>query len=158
FYQLSGEDTADYEQPQRRPRAWRYWAVESNPEGAKDLATALEVVAYDDEQKRPALVESLVGSGRVLLFTTALDGRHLADRYRWNNYWADSSFGMIFANLTVGHVAGDAEKTELNYLCGQPVPVRLPLAPFFPHYSLRGPGLSGAESSVPRSTDQNQLQ
>src|SRR5262249_5287229 len=112
FYQLSGEDTADYEQPQRRPRAWRYWAVESNPDGAKDLATALEVVAYDDEQKRPALVESLVGSGRVLLFTTALDGRHLADRYRWNNYWADSSFGMIFANLTVGHVAGDAEKTE----------------------------------------------
>jgi hypothetical protein len=116
------------------------------------------VVRYDDGKDRPALVEGFVGSGRVLLFTTALDGRHLEPRWRWNNYWQESSFGLVLANLAIGHLAGDAERVELNYLCGQVVPVKLPLAPAEPIYSLQGPGLSEAAAHVARPKEGNEVQ
>ena len=160
FVELSKDEALDFEMPQRRPRAWRYWEAEPNADDpAKRARAPVVVVGYADDKERPALVEGFVGDGRVLLFTTALDGRHLEPRWRWNDYWQGSSFGLVLANLAVGHLAGDAERAEFNYLCvpALEVPVQLPARPAYQVYSLQGPGLNDAADNVKRPENQNQV-
>jgi hypothetical protein len=129
-----------------------YWDVMP----AADRTTA--VVTYADDKHRPALLERQTESkggrpGRVLLFTTPLDGRQDP---RWNNYQeALTSFYVVLTHLTTSYLAGDAEATQLNFISGQTLPaVALPVAPRFPSYTLRGP--SGVDS-VPANAGQNTL-
>ncbi len=123
----------------RHPRqAYSYWEVQAQKEAAAVL------VDYADNQKRPALLQRQFErgkgrQGRVLLFTTTLDGREP----RWNNYpEALTSFYVVLAALATNYLAGDLEEVNLNYLCGQAEPVvALPLSPRYPAYTLRGPDL-----------------
>ncbi len=135
----------------RHPRgADIYWEVEPDAEHGAVL------VRYADAERRPAILEtaSKTGRGRVLLFTTKLDG----DK-KWNNYLESvTSFYLALARRTCGYLAGDAEETQLNFHSGQLVTVPLPLASRQPNYTVRGPGLTGTLAIVTRREDQGELE
>jgi uncharacterized membrane protein len=130
--------------------AFRYWEVQ--PYQGGDV-----LITYDDKERRPALLERRFDRtkvrGRVLLFTTTLDGRT-----GWNNYLESvTSFYLVLANKVMTYVAGDAEELNFNYLSGQTVSVALPPAARAPIYSLQGPGLDSGEAIVPRGENQGEL-
>ena len=149
-FQRWRNEEVDFQQPERRPRATRYWQVQANSDKSV-------VVRYSDDKERPALLERAVHEGRVLLFTTALDGRHLAPGQRWNNYWQESSFGLVLANLAVSYLAGNTAQAGFNHLVGDPVAVRVAPAPFYPIYTLHGPGSPDGKVTIPRSREQDRL-
>lgn len=125
----------DFEQEERKPFVDHYWLVdpvkkEGNP-----------IVNYASEARSPALVERLVGQGRVILFTVTLDGRP------WHNYWKDSSFGVVLVHKVAVVLAGDVQNEELNFLCGQLVSVPLPPGtPPRASFKLDGPEADLSES------------
>jgi hypothetical protein len=140
-----------------RPAAARYWEVKPVPEDAS------VIVAYDDPDGRPALLERHFDHkkirGHVLLFTTALDNSHLDrrdKRHPWNDY-ITSWFYMALANNTVGYLAGNAEEANYQFLSGQQIPVQLPATARFSTCTLKGPGLSATEAIVPRPEKQSEL-
>ena len=125
------------------------------------------LVSYADEPKRPAILGRVAGAesstprpglghthrGRVVLMTTKLDGDGT-----WNNYLDTlTSFYLALAWRTCGYLAGDAEETNLNFLSGQVPLVPLPLKPRYPDYTLRGPGLIGAQAILTRRNDDGRL-
>jgi hypothetical protein len=127
----------------------RYWEVKPRPGSV--------LVTYADGEGRPALLEGFYDRrkvrGRLLLFTTPMDGRR-----GWNNYVETvTSFYPVLAQLTVRYLAGDAEEANRNCTSGQAVPIPLPPTLRFPTYTLKGPGLSATESIVPRAEDQAEL-
>jgi hypothetical protein len=146
FREWRKSDNVDFFLDARRPQAKKYWEVRPYP------AEAEIVVKYTDG--RPALVERKLGAGRVLLFTVPLDRRD----QQTHNYWSDSSFGLVLADKTVSYLAGDAEKARFTYPSGQPVTIPFPPSPYFPTYTLIGPGLTGAETSIRRPEGQNHVQ
>jgi hypothetical protein len=131
--------------------ATRYWEVTPS-----EHSTA--VVAYADDKHRPALLERQTNNqvgrpGRVLLFTTPLDGR---EDPHWNNYLESlTSFYVVLTHLSTSYLAGDAQAVQLNFLSGQTVPtVALPLAQRYPTYTVNGPG---GVDLVPAAEGQNTL-
>ncbi len=104
-------------------RAWKFWEVEASPEAV--------VVRYDDSpdaaQRRPAVLERGVGSGKVLLLTTRMDWPWDAER-KWNDYYetAESSWAVVFPNLLAKYLAGDSAEGLFQYTAGRAVPVPLP--------------------------------
>jgi hypothetical protein len=148
FFEWS-KTRVDFQEPAFLPRASRYW--QTNPLEGKGSAI-VNYVALDKEKANPALLERTLGRGHVLLFTTALDGR----RPLWNNYLT-SSFYLVLANKAVGYLAGDLEERSLNLQNGETVTIDATSAAHQPVYILQGPGLSGAESSVPRAVGEDRL-
>jgi hypothetical protein len=126
-----------------------FWAV-------KPRENAAALVRYSDAAKHPALIEFIpegtAGRGRVLLFTTPLDARQHADGRGINDYLKNSFF-FTLANRTIAYLAGDFEDANFNHVAGTPVLVPLPPAVRFPNFVLQGPGLSGADTHVPRPDD-----
>jgi hypothetical protein len=118
------------------------------------------LIRYDDPEKHPALLERVSeasgGRGKVLLFTTPLDGRCDANQKPANDY-LKNSFYQVFLNESLIYLAGEAEDAALNHLAGPAVPVALPLAPRFPSYTLQGPGVTGADSLVQRAETAGEL-
>jgi hypothetical protein len=139
---------------QRPPQVFQYWKVKPH-EGAAVL------LRYGDADKSPALVERVFdragGRGRVLLFTTALDGRQAASGRVAANDFMTSSFYLVLVNEACRSLAGEALDAEFNHLSGQAVNVALPPAPRFPTYTLDGPGLSGSDSTVTRPAEAGEL-
>jgi len=132
----------DFEQEGRKPYVDRYWLVdpikkEGNP-----------IVSYADEARSPALVERLLGQGRVIQFTVPLDGRTFERSRSWHNYWKqDSSFGLVLVHKVAVVLAGDVQNEELNFLCGQLVSVSLPPGtPPRASFKLDGPEADLSES------------
>ena len=124
----------DFEQQGKQPIAWGFWKV-------KLLPDAFVVKYYADENSLtdlPAIVDRTLGHGRVLLFTTVLDGRRLVQGPSWNNYWDSSSFGFVLANLALRYLTGNMERNDLNHFAGDRVLVPVPPGPFNPLYKLRG--------------------
>jgi hypothetical protein len=160
---LSKEENVDFLAPGQEPGAFRFWEVRERPGGETDALAAYE-------ESRPALLERRFDPkqgvrGRVLLFTTPLDDAHVAgrdgaarDQPRWNNYLQGSSFYLVLAQTAVGYLAGDTQGGNLNYTCGQSVPIPLPGEPRFPTYTVQGPGLSAAEAVLTRAQNQGELQ
>jgi hypothetical protein len=156
-----------FQHPLMKPfREWRLSRVDfiHYPRGATlywdvlPYEGATVIVRYADDKHRPALLERQAEgaggrAGRVLMFTTPLDGRQDP---RWNNYLdALTSFYVVLTHLCTSYLAGDAEAVQLNFTSGQTVPVvPLPLAPRFPTYTLRGPSLM---DSVPAQEGLNVL-
>jgi hypothetical protein len=148
FFEWS-KTRVDFQEPAFLPRVSRYWRT--NPLEGKGFAI-VNYVARDNDKADPALLERTLGRGHVLLFTTALDGR----RPLWNNYLT-SSFYLVLANKAVGYLAGDLEERSLNLQIGEVVTIDATAAAHQPIYILQGPGLSGAEASVPRAVGQDRL-
>jgi hypothetical protein len=144
----------DFKRPDLQPVANGYWAVEA----LDDKTTTLAV--YDDgtPKPNPALLERAVGAGRVIQFTTPLDGGLMEGNRLWHNYWGDSSFGLILVDLVCRHLAGEATALDLNYLCRQRFSVALPGGSFTPPFKLFGPGLSESESTLAPTSDQSSLE
>jgi hypothetical protein len=145
FLEWSRTTSADFTDPATQPLANGYWEVEPVEKEAGVIAS------YDDKAKRPALVERQLGAGRVVLFTTPLDGYEMERNRAWHNYWFEDSlaFGLPLVDLTCRYLGGDATTLDLNYLCGQPVTVPMPPASFSPPFTLQGPDVTPAESGVP---------
>ena len=155
FGEWSKGEAVDFLEPGFEPWAIRFWEVEPQPNVGNT------VVKYDG--KKPALFERTFAAeegvqGRVLLFTTPLDDRHVigGDTPPWNTYTQNTSFYLVLAKKTVGYLAGDAAGGTFNYLCGQVVPVRLPEAAR-PSYLLQGPGISSTDALVTPAEKQDVL-
>jgi hypothetical protein len=139
------------------PQVYRYWKVEPQPDAAD------EIILYSGKDRLPALLERRFDRkqvrGRVLLFTTALDDAHMNpdDRsQRWNDY-LETSFFPVMPQKAVGYLSGETEDANINFLCGQSVPVPLASSVRFPSYTIVGPGLKGQEAIVNRADKQVEL-
>jgi hypothetical protein len=159
FGEWSKNENVDFFQPGLQPAASRYWEVEPHK--------ADVIVSYtSDKNDKAALLERLFDDrkkvrGKVLLFTTPLDDRHLAPSRSgaqpWNNY-LKNSFYLVLTVKTVGYLAGDSEDGNFNHFCGQNVPIPLPNLPRFLTYTVQGPGLGNTDAIVPREESQTTLQ
>jgi len=133
-------------------RAYRYWSVK--PSGGNVL------LQFDDGAKTPALLERTAegagGRGKVLLFTTAFDDRRDNNDKAATDY-ASTWFYQVLVNESLRYVAGEGQDASFNHVCGQTVVVALPPAPRYPTYTLQGPGLSGADTTVNRAEDAGEL-
>jgi hypothetical protein len=147
FQRWSRNANPDFSTNRLKPAVWRYWKI-SPRQGAG--SPSLTVAAYANND--PTLQERAVGKGKVLLFTTPLDARRLEPDVvgspRWHTYWDYSSFGLVLADQSCRHLAGDSSVPEVNYRCGQPVRLSL-LSRADPPYVLEGPGLATAETNLP---------
>jgi hypothetical protein len=134
----------------KRPRVWGYWDVE-----VKDKPSVIVYYADDPEaeKRRPALLEKQFQRGRILLFTTPMDGHFNLDRYRyeqrpgvWNDYPA-TSFYLVLTNLALRYLTGDTEDAVFNYASGTNVLVKWPLdaATRSKTYYLYGPDVADAD-------------
>jgi hypothetical protein len=134
-----------------KPRARLFWKVEP----AEGQGTVL--ASYTDKDRSPALLERVVGQGRILLLTTPFDRRKDAGGKEPNNYFELSSFGFVLGNLVVGYLAGDTDEVNLNHVAGEALTLSLPSQPLFPKYTLLGPGISGSDADLPRQPEQKEL-
>jgi hypothetical protein len=158
FLEWRAKNNVDFFQPGLEPKVLRYWKVEPQPDAAD------EIIPYSGNDRLPALLERRFDRkqvrGRVLLFTTALDDAHLNPdnrNQRWNSYLEQTSFFPVMPQKAVGYLSGETEDANINFLCGQSVPVALPSAVRFPSYTIVGPGLKGQEAIVNRAEKQVEL-
>jgi hypothetical protein len=143
FHEWVRTGQADFTGPASQPLANGYWEVRP-AEKAESV-----VASYADRGKHPALVERQRDRGRVLLFTTPLNGREMEPNRNWNNYWTvDSLFGLVLVDKSISYLAGELSQPELNYHCGQPI--TLPAPPSLaPPFALEGPDLTPPERRIP---------
>jgi hypothetical protein len=138
------------------PAALRYWEIVPY-EGDSDV-----LVSYADTNSHPALLERKFDRkqihGRLLLFTTPFDRRHLDANPAWNDYLkTKTSFYLVLVNQAVGYLTGDAEEGNFNFQCGQTIPIGLPPTPRISSYTLQGPGLEGTQALITRAENQPEL-
>jgi hypothetical protein len=157
FLEWRANKNVDFFQPGWEPQVFRYWKVDPQTNAAD------EIIPYSGNDKPPALLERRFDRkqvrGRVLLFTTALDDAHIHPedrRQAWNDF-LQSSFYLVLAQRTVGYLSGETEDANINFLCGQSVPVALPSTVRFPSYTIVGPGLKGQEAIINRAEKQVEL-
>jgi hypothetical protein len=141
FFLVSSRNGADYGTAALRPSVYAYWATDLPKDSPRPLAT------FADAGPGAALLERVVGRGRVLQLTTPLDFRELDRNRRWINYWQESSFGVVLADQLCHYLAGDSLPPELNFLCGNPVVLNLGPAAA-PPLILQGPNLVLAEANL----------
>jgi hypothetical protein len=157
FQEWSRNGNPDFDVQELRPQANRYWSVEPGADPTKSEGV---IANFNDEPRRPALVEGAVGQGKVMLFTSPLDGRTYKAEGQgnrpWHNYWSDSSFGLVLVDQVCRYLAGDSTRLAVNYLSGQPPVVALGEVPEKP-YTLQGPGLTAAEARVEAGDDSNRV-
>ncbi|HET6576228.1 MAG TPA: BatA domain-containing protein [Fimbriiglobus sp.] len=137
----------------RNPRrAYKYWEV-------VDAAPGSVVVRYDDyadpAKRSPAILEKLIGGGKVVVLTTRMDTPWPPDQERpqdpgWNNYWktSESSWGTVFPNLLARYLVGGSAEPLFNFSTGQRVPVPLPKGDIAKGKKLilEGPGVTGRDA------------
>jgi hypothetical protein len=127
----------------------RRWGCELVKGAGRTLA------AYTDRNSSPALIERALGSGRVLLFTSALD----------RNGWNDLPLaGWPFVALLdqIGQELSRQAETRYNYIAGDEVTLPLPADSALTKYLVRRPGgeqlpgdvTPGAKSIVLHNADQ----
>jgi hypothetical protein len=157
FQEWRARNNVDFFQANRAPQTYHYWKVEPG----KD--TADEIISYSGNERLPALLERRFDRkqvrGRVLLFTTPLDDaqvNHEDFRKRSNDFLA-TSFYLVLAQKAVGYLAGETEDANVNFLCGQSVPVALAAGIRYPSYTIVGPGMRGQESIVNRPEKEVEL-
>ena len=127
----------------------RCWAVEPQEDSSV-------ILSLTGPGNRPALLERRIGSGRCLMFTSAMD--NLADRGNlWNNLVNSWSF-LAFTDELVRYltVAGDQQS---SFTAGTPVDFEIPPGDRFEQFLLQRPGMRqtrgtlAADSSVVLITD-----
>ena len=137
------------------PQVSRYFKLEVRPDAADDI------ISYSD--KSPAILERRFDRkqvrGRALLFTMPLDDAAVSyqGKRKPANDFLETSFYLVLAQRAIGYLAGDTEEANVNFLCGQSVPVSLPANVRFPSYTIVGPGLKGQEAIVNRAEKEVEL-
>lgn len=134
----------DFNRPELRPFVLGRWKVQP-------LKDAIVLARYLEDEKEglPAIIEKSVGTGRVVQFTTPLDGFPMEGTRFWNNYWQDSSFGLILVDRTCKYISGESRLPDLQFTSGQAAVVEPPQSAWRPPFQLKGPGLTPAESQIP---------
>lgn len=157
FLEWRTKNNVDFFITDREPRVQGYWKLKTRPEAAD------EIIAYSGPDRQPALLERRFDRkqvrGKVLLFTTPLDDAHLhpeVGHQEWNDY-LQTSFFPVMPQRAVAYLAGETEDANVNFLCGQSVPVALASNVRFRSYTIVGPGLKGQEKIVNRSEKQVEL-
>ena len=117
----------------------RRWAVEQSED-----ATVL--LNYDNEDTQPALLERRIGSGRCLLFTSAMDNLNDGGRL-WNNLTSNISFVELNDRI-LQHLAGVNDQRR-NFISGTAIDLPVPVSQRFDQYLLRRPGLRQTRGALP---------
>ncbi len=140
----------DFTQAEYEPLAYRYWTLGKVPDDRSIIARMAPSKASDTSD--PLLVERQVGQGRSLLLATGLDGRMYDDLRSWNNYWTDSSFGLILTDRLSDHLAtADGGTTTVNFDLGRDIEIDVSGGPWRLPLKLRGAGQTreGVELTLP---------
>ena len=117
----------------------RRWAVEQS----SDAAVLLN---YDNQETQPALLERRIGSGRCLLFTSAMDNLNDGGRL-WNNLASNISF-VVLNDRILQHLAGVNDQRR-NFIAGAAIDLPVPVSKRFEQYRLRRPGLRQTSGTLP---------
>ncbi len=98
--------------------------------------------AYTDPSSSPALVERALGSGRVILFTSALD------RNGWNDLPLAGWPFVVLLDQIAQELSHQSE-SQYNYIAGDEVTLPLPADSSLSKYLLRRPGGEQLPGEVP---------
>jgi hypothetical protein len=112
---------ADLLEEETRPLFNRFWRAEPVDNASRVIVS----YADDREPPSPALVERPCDKGRVVEFTTVLDGREAERNRPWQTYYL-SSFGIVLTQRVCAYLAGDSAGEQLNYPCGETASLTLP--------------------------------
>jgi hypothetical protein len=141
----------------RPPKALKYY--EATPIG--DASVVVRFNDTDDPAKQsPALIERVVGKGKVLLLTTRLEVPDPVNP--WNEYWstADSSFATVFPHVVMTYLCGASADANFQHPTGRDLILPIPhLAGKDPPTKLRleGPGVSGRDAEFDLAARQTEV-
>lgn len=105
------------------------WAVEVHPD-------ATTLLSFSGDDHRPALLERRTGSGRTLLFTSAMDYLKSGGR-QWNDLPTSWAFLMLSDQMML-YLTGAADQNR-NFTTGMPVELSVPAAEQFRSYLVSRP-------------------
>ncbi len=116
--------------------------------------------AYTDPSASPALIERALGSGRVILFTSALDLPNTPSR-RWNDL-ALAGWPFVVLIDQIAQELSHQSESQYNYIAGDEVTLPLPADSQLSKYLVRRPGgeqlpgevTPGSKSLVLHNVDQ----
>lgn len=111
------------------------WAVTPEPRNSSVIAT------FTDNRRSPAIVERALGSGRVLMFTTAFDRR-------WNELPVAGWQYVALLDQTARYLSRTSGD-NYNYTIGENVVVRIDRDESLAAYLLRKPGLQQLRQEAP---------
>ena len=106
----------------------KVWAVDKSPD-------ARVLMAFNDKNRRPALLERKLGNGRTILFTSAVDNHR-----DWNEgLFSDEAWGgIMLADQIMQYLTG-ASETKRNFTVGDPVDISIPDSRRSANYALARP-------------------
>ncbi len=117
----------------------RCWAVE--PQENTSV-----ILTLTGPGNRPALLERQLGSGRCLMFTSAMD--NLSDRGNlWNNLVNSWSF-LAFTDQLVRYLTV-ARDQQTSFIAGAPVDFEIPPGDRFEQFLLQRPGMRQTRGTLP---------
>jgi hypothetical protein len=150
---------ADFSVKEYEPLVWRARRL-GEPE-----AEARVVAKFEGKPDAgPLAIIGKVGTGRVLQMATGLDGRLFDNNRGWNNFYTDSSIGLVLVDQINRDLAGTgSQASSANWVAraGQKPEVDLPsLSPAMIPLRLRGPALQGEGSDlvIPEKTNRLVMQ
>jgi hypothetical protein len=106
------------------------------------------LMEFNDKTRRPALIERRVGSGRVLLFASAVDNL-VNGGSQWNEgFVVDNWAFLMLVDEVMQYLTGAADE-QRNFAVGDPVEIPIPAAERFSRYAVARPRLRLTEGTVP---------
>ncbi len=118
----------------------RCWAVEVQP-------GATTVLGLTDRADRAALLERRIGSGRCLMFTSAMDNL-ASGGSNWNNLVVENWAFLVLADAMMHFLTGATEQNR-NFVAGSAVDIAVPSSQRFSEYLLRRPGFRQTRGELP---------
>jgi len=106
------------------------------------------LMEFNDKTRRPALVERRVGSGRVLLFASAVDNL-VNGGSKWNEgFVVDNWVFLMLVDEVMQYLTGAADE-QRNFVVGDPVEIPVPATERFDRYVVARPRLRLTEGNLP---------
>ncbi|MDG1894984.1 MAG: BatA domain-containing protein [Fuerstiella sp.] len=106
------------------------------------------LMRFSDKTGRPALIERRVGSGRTLLFASAVDNLENGGA-QWNEgFVVDNWAFLMLVDEVMQYLTGAADE-QRNFVVGDPVEIPVPAAKRFSRYAVARPRLRLTEGTLP---------
>ncbi|MCP4510115.1 MAG: VWA domain-containing protein [Fuerstiella sp.] len=111
------------------------------------LPNSRVLMEFSDKTRRPALMERRVGSGRVLLFASAVDNL-VNGGGKWNEgFVVDNWSFLMLVDEIMQYLTGAADE-QRNFVVGDAVEIPVPAASRFSRYAVARPGLRLTEGTL----------